>query len=52
VQVMGFFLLLVAFILKNFIMLITSLPSPFSFIIFGFWFSNMNNGEEKVSDVV
>ncbi len=29
---------------------VASLPSPFSFIILGFWFSNMNNGEEKVSD--
>jgi hypothetical protein len=34
------------------LMPIASLPFPFSFIIFGFWFSNMNNGEEKVFDVV
>jgi hypothetical protein len=31
---------------------VTSLSSPFSLIILGFWFSNMNNGEEKVFDVV
>jgi hypothetical protein len=31
---------------------VTSVPSPFSFIILGFWFSNMNSGEEKMSDVV
>jgi hypothetical protein len=27
-------------------------PFPFSFNILGFWFSNMNNGKEKMFDVV
>jgi hypothetical protein len=51
----GIFFFTYSLLPKEFhLVLVTSLPSPFSFIIlgFGFWFSNMNNGEEKESDVV
>jgi hypothetical protein len=49
----GIFSFICSLLAKEFhLVFVASLPSPFAFIILGFWFSNMNNGEEKMSDVV